>query len=154
MSHDIFDEIDKEILKILSQDGRTKFTTIAKKINRTEGTVRNRVRRLKEKGIIQGFKVITDPVNLGYERQAIVRFELTPKYEVYTQLSHLPFVCSSSDCQLLSLYRSNGESTFILEIQSKSEKGLDHFLEALSEFDGLSDMEVLVKEEKLYSNVA
>lgn len=154
MSQDVFDEIDREILEILSHDGRTKFTTIAKKINRTEGTVRNRVRRLKEKGIIQGFKVITDPVNLGYEQQAIVKFELAANYEVYTQLSNLPFICSASDCQLLSLYRSKGESTFILEIQSKSEEGMNHFVEALAEFDGLSDMEILVKEEKIYSNIA
>ena len=34
----IYDEIDREILEILSKDGRTKFTTIAKSIKRTEGS--------------------------------------------------------------------------------------------------------------------
>ncbi len=67
------DKIDREILEILNKDGRTKFTKIAQSISRTEGTVRNRVKRLREKGVIQGFRVVTDPVNLGYEKQAIIR---------------------------------------------------------------------------------
>ncbi|MFX0085877.1 MAG: Lrp/AsnC family transcriptional regulator, partial [Candidatus Hodarchaeota archaeon] len=74
------DKIDKEILKILSRDGRTKFTTIAKTINRTEGTVRNRIRRLRENGVIQGFRVITDPENLGFKNQAIIKFDMEPSY--------------------------------------------------------------------------
>jgi len=150
----IYDKIDREILEILSQDGRTKFTTIAKKIKRTEGTVRNRVRRLREKGIIQGFRVVTDPENLGYNAQAIIKFHLEPSYESYAQIDQLPFFCKTEDCKLISLYRSNGESSFILEVHSKSKQDLDYFVNELKKFSGIKDIEVLVKEQKIYDHLS
>lgn len=150
----IYDEIDREILEILNRDGRTKFTAIAKKIKRTEGTVRNRVRRLREKGIIQGFRVVTDPENLGYNGQAIIKFHLEPSYETYAQIDQLPFICRTEGCKLISLYRSNGESSFILEVLSKSKQDLDHFVSELKKFGGLRDVEVLVKEQKIYDHLS
>ncbi|MFX0172770.1 MAG: Lrp/AsnC family transcriptional regulator [Candidatus Hodarchaeota archaeon] len=150
----IYDELDREILEILSRNGRTKFTTIAKQIKRTEGTVRNRVKRLREKGVIQGFKVVTDPSNLGYEKQAIIKFHMEPTYEAYAQMDALPFICSTSSCQLISLYRSNGESSFILELLSKTKHDMDYFISELNKFEGISDIEVLIKEEKIYSQLA
>ena len=148
-----YDSIDREILEILNRDGRTKFTTIAKSIKRTEGTVRNRVRRLREKGVIQGFRVITDPSNLGYEKQAIIRFEMKPSYETYAQLDRLPFICQGVNCELLSLYRSNGESNFMIELLSKTKLDLDYFIAEIKKFDGIQDIDVLIKEEKLYDKV-
>lgn len=150
----VSDEIDRQILEILNRDARTKFTTIAKRIKRTEGTVRNRVRRLREQGIIQGFRVVTDPENLGYESQAIIKFYLEPSYESYAQMDQLPFLCVGEGCKLISLYRSNGESSFILEVLSKNKQDLDYFVSELSKFNGIEDVEVLVKEQKIYDHLS
>jgi DNA-binding Lrp family transcriptional regulator len=148
------DKIDIEILKILNRDGRTKFTTIAKTINRTEGTVRNRIRRLRENGVIQGFRVVTDPENLGFQNQAIIKFDMEPSYETYAQMDQLPFICENKKCKLISLYRSNGESSFILEILSENKQDLDEFLSELGKLDGIFDIEVIMKEEKIYHNLS
>ena len=150
----IADKIDRKILKILNEDGRTKFTTIAKTINRTEGTVRNRVRRLREKGIIQGFRVITDPENLGYEKQAIIKFKMEPSYETYAQMDRLPYLCGTTGCRLISLYRSNGESSFMLEIISRNNQDLEYFVKELKGFEGIEEIEILVKEEKIYDDLS
>lgn len=148
------DKIDMQILKILNQNGRTKFTSIAKTINRTEGTVRNRIRRLKERGIIQGFRVITDPENLGYQNQAIIKFDIEPSYEAYTQIDQLPFICEKQGVKLMSLYRSNGKSSFILEIFSEKKQDLDCFLGELNNLKGIFAIDVLFKEEKIYHNLS
>ena len=148
------DKIDMEILKILTRDGRTKFTTIAKSINRTEGTVRNRIRRLRETGIIQGFRVVTDPENLGFQNQAIIKFDMEPSYETYAQMDQLPFICEEKGCKLMSLYRSNGESTFMLEILSQNKQELDNFINELAKLKGIFSIEVLMKEEKIYHNIS
>ncbi|MHA2247827.1 MAG: Lrp/AsnC family transcriptional regulator [Candidatus Hodarchaeales archaeon] len=150
----ISDEIDRQILEILNRDGRTKFTTIAKRIKRTEGTVRNRVRRLREQGIIQGFRVVTDPENLGYDSQAVIKFYLEPSYESYAQMDQLPFFCDTEQCRLISLYRSNGESSFILEVLSKNKQDLEHFISKLGKFTGIKDIEVLIKEQKIYDHIS
>lgn len=51
------DEKDEKILSILEEDGRASYTEIAEKINVSEGTVRNRVEKMKQDGIIERFTV-------------------------------------------------------------------------------------------------
>jgi DNA-binding Lrp family transcriptional regulator len=58
------DELDREIVSILRQDARTPYTEIAEEVDISEGTVRNRVERLLEEGIIERFTVATRTGNL------------------------------------------------------------------------------------------
>lgn len=151
MNHD---KIDRKILEILDQDGRTKFTEIAKSIQRTEGTVRNRIRRLQEKGIIHGFRVVTFPENLGYETQAIIMFYLEPSYENYIQMEQLPTQAELSNSRLLSLYRSNGQNTFMLEVLCRTLEDLNHFISRLEKFRGISKIDTLIKEERIFEHIS
>lgn len=148
------DEIDRKILEILDQDGRTKFTDIAKSIQRTEGTVRNRIRRLQEKGIIHGFKVVTFPENLGYEIQAIITFHLEPSYENYVQMEQLPDQAKQSHSRLLSLYRGNDENMFMLEVLSRNFQDLTDFILKLKDFNGVSKIDKLIKVERIYEHIS
>ncbi|WP_135662554.1 Lrp/AsnC family transcriptional regulator [Halorhabdus rudnickae] len=58
------DDLDREILSILRQDARTPYTEIADEIGTSEGTVRNRVERLTEEGVIERFTVATRTGNV------------------------------------------------------------------------------------------
>ncbi|MFP4038879.1 MAG: Lrp/AsnC family transcriptional regulator [Candidatus Nanohaloarchaea archaeon] len=51
------DEKDSQILEILKEDGRASYTRIAEEISVSEGTVRNRVEKLQEDGVIEKFTV-------------------------------------------------------------------------------------------------
>ncbi len=55
------DEIDREIVHALMADARnTTATTIAEGLNVSDGTVRNRIDRLEEEGVIQGYTTTVD----------------------------------------------------------------------------------------------
>jgi DNA-binding Lrp family transcriptional regulator len=58
------DDLDQEILTILREDARTPYTEIADEVGTSEGTVRNRVERLVEDGIIERFTVSTRTGNV------------------------------------------------------------------------------------------
>jgi DNA-binding Lrp family transcriptional regulator len=58
------DELDREIVSILRRDARTPYTEIAEQIGISEGTVRNRVERLQEAGVIERFTVATRTGNV------------------------------------------------------------------------------------------
>ena len=58
------DELDREILSLLRRDARTPYTEIADRIGTSEGTVRNRVEQLVERGIIERFTVATRTGNV------------------------------------------------------------------------------------------
>jgi DNA-binding Lrp family transcriptional regulator len=58
------DDLDRRILHVLRRDARTPYTEIAERVGTSEGTVRNRVDRLTEEGIIERFTVATRTGNI------------------------------------------------------------------------------------------
>lgn len=58
------DGLDRRILDILRRDARTPYTEIAEQVGTSEGTVRNRVERMTEDGIIERFTVATRTGNV------------------------------------------------------------------------------------------
>ena len=58
------DDLDRRILTILRRDSRTAYTEIANRVGTSEGTVRNRVERLIDEGIIERFTVATRTGNV------------------------------------------------------------------------------------------
>ncbi len=131
------DSIDLQILEILNHNARTKFTSIARKIKLTEGTIRNRVQRLKERGIIQGFQVITDPQYLGFNQQAIISFQMKASYDVLIQMEQFPNICERTKCRLIFLYQCNGKNSFLLEVHSKQKQHLNYFIDEIKKFNGI-----------------
>lgn len=58
------DDLDREIVDILRRDARTPFTEIADRVGTSEGTIRNRVERMTDDGIIERFTVTTHTGNV------------------------------------------------------------------------------------------
>lgn len=58
------DDLDRDIIEILRRDARTPYTEIAEDLGISEGTVRNRVDRLIDDGVIERFTVTTRTGNL------------------------------------------------------------------------------------------
>ncbi|WP_135828282.1 Lrp/AsnC family transcriptional regulator [Halorussus halobius] len=58
------DELDRDILSILRRDARKPYTEIAEEVGTSEGTVRNRVERLTDDGVIERFTVSTRTGNV------------------------------------------------------------------------------------------
>lgn len=58
------DELDRDIVDILRRDARTPFTEIAEQVGTSEGTIRNRVDRMTDAGIIERFTVTTHTGNV------------------------------------------------------------------------------------------
>jgi Lrp/AsnC family transcriptional regulator for asnA, asnC and gidA len=65
------DDIDRKIIGVLQGDGRCPYGTIADQVGLSEAAVRRRVQRLRETGIME-IVAITDPLQLGFTREALV----------------------------------------------------------------------------------
>src|ERR1700690_2460259 len=65
------DEVSKQIIEQLQQDGRRSYAAIGKAIGLSEAAVRQRVQRLQDSGVIQ-IVAVTDPLTLGFHRQAMI----------------------------------------------------------------------------------
>jgi len=65
------DDVSKQIIEQLQQDGRRSYASIGKAVGLSEAAVRQRVQRLQDTGVMQ-IVAVTDPLTLGFRRQAMI----------------------------------------------------------------------------------
>ncbi|MGE0015383.1 MAG: Lrp/AsnC family transcriptional regulator [Candidatus Methanomethylophilaceae archaeon] len=58
------DNLDKRIIEMLKRDSRCPFVEIAGQLGVSEGTIRSRVHRMTEEGLIRGFTIKTSSRNV------------------------------------------------------------------------------------------
>lgn len=87
------DDLDFAIVECLQRDGRKPYTDIAKALNVTEGTIRNRVAKLIENRTIQIVGLI-DPHRAGYDTPALIGVAVQPPHleEAAAQIATFPEV--------------------------------------------------------------
>jgi Lrp/AsnC family transcriptional regulator for asnA, asnC and gidA len=85
------DETDREILRILMSDARTPFSEIARRIDMSSATVHDRVNRLEEAGVIEGYhaRVNTSAVGLGISALVGLRVEQGRERETLQRLADI-----------------------------------------------------------------
>jgi DNA-binding Lrp family transcriptional regulator len=59
-------EMDKEILKLLSEDSRQSYRDLAKQLDISHVSVSNKVKNLEETGVIKGYTTVIDPYKMNY----------------------------------------------------------------------------------------
>jgi Lrp/AsnC family transcriptional regulator, regulator for asnA, asnC and gidA len=74
------DDVSKAIIAHLQEDGRRSYASIGKEIGLSEAAVRQRVQRLVDSGVMQ-VVAVTDPMELGFARQAMVGVRATGELE-------------------------------------------------------------------------
>jgi Lrp/AsnC family transcriptional regulator, regulator for asnA, asnC and gidA len=67
----VLDDLSKQIIEQLQQDGRRSYAAIGKAVGLSEAAVRQRVQRLVEVGAMQ-IVAVTDPMSLGFHRQTMI----------------------------------------------------------------------------------
>lgn len=66
------DDLDRQILKLLQEEGRLSNVVLARRLDVSPHAVVGRVRRLEKSGAIRGYRAIADPAALGVGVRAIV----------------------------------------------------------------------------------
>lgn len=72
----MLEDVDARIARILATDGRCSFTDLAERVGLSVSAVHQRVRRLEERGVVQGYAARLDAEQIGLPLTAFV--SLTP----------------------------------------------------------------------------
>ena len=75
----MLDESDLALLAELQRNCRRPITQIAQCLGRPIATVRDRVKRLEEMGVIRGYSAHIDPSSIGYSLQAVIHITVEEK---------------------------------------------------------------------------
>jgi Lrp/AsnC family transcriptional regulator for asnA, asnC and gidA len=72
------DDVDESIMSLLQEDGRLSNREVARRLDVSEGTVRQRLKKLEEANAIR-MGVVVDPMKLGVKVGATVLLTVEPR---------------------------------------------------------------------------
>ncbi|WP_322044359.1 Lrp/AsnC family transcriptional regulator [Paraburkholderia sp. J67] len=130
MPNSILDTLDYQIVRELQEDGRRAFREIARNVNVPEATVRTRVKRLQDLGILQ-ILAFTNPSKLGQAKLALLFVEVDPQDHDRTvdnlgrwsEVSYLSTILGDADLCVQVLCRDD-EGLFALQQRIRALPGV------------------------------
>jgi Lrp/AsnC family transcriptional regulator, regulator for asnA, asnC and gidA len=130
------DEIDRQLISLLNKDGRLPNNEIAVALNVSEGTVRNRCKKLEEAGLLKVVGLINPDDSPG-KQLMLLGVNITSSKNLVkkaTEISKLPNVESA--------YITAGRYDIMVEVWIDAKGGLIEFLsQTLAKVEGIASTE-------------
>jgi len=117
------DDTDRQILRILQEDGRVSNAELAQRVRLAPPTVLRRVKLLEERGYIKSYTAVLDPLLLGLTVTAFIFIETDIGCDlavVAESFSQLP--------EIQEIHRVIGEWCFLLKIRTRSPQELEELI--------------------------
>jgi len=132
----MIDDIDRQLIKILNTDGRIPNNEIAAMLNVSEGTVRNRCKKLTEAGLLKVVGLI-NPDDSPSKQLMLLGVNITSSKNLAkkaAEISKLPNVESA--------YITAGRYDIMVEVWIDAKGGLIEFLsQTLAKVEGIASTE-------------
>ncbi len=122
------DEMDRKILAELQEDAARSLDDIARKVGSSKTPVWNRIRRMKEAGVILRQTVLLDAEALGLEACFFVLIR-TSEHEADWQRRFLQVLRDRPE--VLEAHRLAGDIDYILKVRVANARAYDTFYQAL-----------------------
>jgi len=119
------DQIDHRILHMLAGDARTTMAKLARAVRLSAPSVAERIRRLEESGIIEGYTLLINPAALGLPVAAWLRVRPLPGQlqKVAKLLQELP--------EIVECDRVTGEDCFLARAQVRDIADLERLIDKI-----------------------
>lgn len=145
------DELDRKILRELQHDASKSLDDIAKTVGSSKTPVWNRIRKMREGGIIGRQTVELDAEKLGFEACFFVLIR-TSEHEADWQARFLAALRSRPE--VLEAHRLAGDIDYILKVQVRNARAYDEFYQALISEVNIYNVTALLSMEKIKSTLA
>ncbi|PEV53945.1 AsnC family transcriptional regulator [Bacillus cereus] len=131
------DNIDRKILELFQEDGRITIIQLSKKLNLSRPSVNERLRRLQENGVIQGFTARISHEAIGKGTLVII------------QIGNLKVECHrfeeiiKEEMDILECHRVTGTNSYFMKVAVTSMKDVTALVDRLIPFGQLNTSVVL-----------
>ncbi|SLN14536.1 Leucine-responsive regulatory protein [Roseovarius albus] len=122
------DELDRKILVQLQQDGGRSLDEIAKAVGSSKTPVWNRIRKMREGGVIKQQTYVLDADSLGFEACFFVLIR-TSEHDADWQARFLKALRDRPEVQ--EAHRLAGDIDYILKVRVENARAYDVFYQAL-----------------------
>lgn len=122
------DEINKKILHRLQENSRESFASIGRVVGLTPPAVAERVKKMEDLGILEGYKARVNHLKMGYQLRAIVTIKafmgkLKPFLDKVRSLE-----------EVMNCYRITGNENIIMEVVLLDQLHLEQFIDQLIQY--------------------
>lgn len=119
------DDLNWHILRLLQENSRLSLSNIGREVGLTPPAVAERVKKMEDLGILEGFKAKVSYTLAGYQLKAIVTLrafmgKLKPFLEKVKTLE-----------EVINCYRITGDENIIMEVVLKDQAHLERFIDEL-----------------------
>jgi Lrp/AsnC family transcriptional regulator for asnA, asnC and gidA len=132
------DDLDRRILKLLQSNCRLSFAELSRELDVAEATVRFRVNRLVNDGIITKFAAILDPAKVGMKVSGAILLKIDPTYLEQACKQLVTF------SETLYLFQSTGEYDVVSVIVARDMDHLNDLVKRTKIIAGVKDARVSV----------
>jgi len=122
------DDLDRKILAELQADAEQSLDEIARKVGSSKTPVWNRIRRMREQGVILRQTALLDAESLGLEACFFVLIR-TSEHEADWQRKFLDVLRRRPE--VLEAHRLAGDIDYILKVRVRNARAYDTFYQAL-----------------------
>lgn len=126
------DNIDFQILRLLSENSRIQWKDLGEQIHMTGQAVGNRIKKMEDCGVIKAYSLIVDEMKIGLTFTAfVIIYMKTRKHDVFIR-----FV--NEQKEVVEAHRVSGEGCYHLTIKVSSQEQLNLFLNRILEYGNYS----------------
>jgi len=128
----VLDETDRRIIEVLERDARTSLRKIAREVGVALGTVSNRVRKMEEKGIITGYRVMLDSDRVGWGLTVVIGLRIDKGLLIEIQEK------IAKDPRVYGVYDVTGDFDSMVVARARDRRDLDDLSKNLLSMDGVA----------------
>ena len=119
------DTLNGKILKCLQENARLSNAEIGRRVGISSPAVSERIKKMEDLGIIEGYKTMVSPFEIGYQLKAIITLrafmgKLKPFLEKVKTYD-----------EVINCYRITGDENIVMIVVLKNNKHLETFIDQL-----------------------
>lgn len=119
------DAYDRKIVSLLQQDGRLSLSELGRRVHLSSPAVAERVRRLEEGNVLQGFTVRVNPRALGYSFETFINITVD---------SHEALdLWALNHSEVMALHNTTGNHCALLRVALRDPEHLEALLKSLAQ---------------------
>lgn len=126
------DEIDKQIVDILSLEGRITAVEISNRLDVSVSTITRKIKRLEEGGVIRGYVGIIDDEKLGKNARAVLMIKMTGKNNTNNIMDEI-----GKTADICNIYETMGTYDAILTACCENEAKVLEMIKYLRSLEGI-----------------
>ncbi len=133
------DKIDAEILRLLEEDSLRSFVEIAEKIGVTDGTIHQRIRKLKNRGVIERFTIKLNYKRIGANSLAYLFMNVDPGFinSVSAEVSKIP--------DIMEVHEIHAHGDLLIKIRASSQEEIRNIIvDKIRKIEGVVNIDLFL----------